>query len=106
MPDYIVPEELLKRLLNEAAQTAVKQFDLEHPCRLSPEERGVVHSLHEAMAEEGANHGTIRVIVQIGKSFQDVTRSFRRAFVVILILSAFAVVMLFFGREAALKFLK
>lgn len=106
MPDYIVPEELLKRLLNEAAQTAVKQFDLEHPCRLSPEERGVVHSLHEAMAEEGANHGTIRIIIQMGKSFQDVTKSFRRAGMVILILSVFVLLTLVFGRDVAMKVFK
>lgn len=106
MPDYIVPEELLKRLLNEAAQTAVKQFDLEHPCRLSPEERSVVHSLHEAMAEEGANHGTIRIIIQMGKSFQDVTKSFRRAGMVILILSVFILLALVFGRDVAMKVFK
>jgi hypothetical protein len=106
MPDYIVPEELLKRLLNEAAQTAVKQFDLEHPCRLSPEERGVVHSLHEAMVEEGANHGTIRIIIQMGKSFQDVTKSFRRAGMVILILSVFVLLALVFGQDVAMKVFK
>ena len=76
MPE--LTSDRITEICNEAAARAVAAFALEHPCRLNEYERGIVHTLADAITEEKANHGTLRVIVQIGKSYQDITGSIRK----------------------------
>lgn len=95
----------LERIAKRAAKEAVKEFAVEHPCRLSEAERGHVHALADAIEEEGANNGTIRVVIQFGKTFQDVTKSIRRAGVAVLVIIVVAVIGMF-GPELFAKFSK
>lgn len=76
MPE--LTEERIAQICQNAAVNAVEEFARAHPCRLNDHERGVVHALSDAIVEEKANHGTLRIIVQIGKSYQDITGSIRR----------------------------
>jgi hypothetical protein len=87
-------EQEMQEMARRAAVEAVALFAAEHPCRLTDSERGIVHSLHEALSEEGGNHGTLRVIVQVGKSFQDITKTARRTGLLILL-----VIILLFGMK-------
>lgn len=68
-----------KALIQEAAKAAVAEFSAQHPCWFSANERAMVHSMHESMVEEEANHQTIRIMIQFGKQWQDVTGKLGRA---------------------------
>ena len=98
-------EERISEICQNAARNAVAQFATEHPCRLNDAERGIIHALSDAIEEEKANHGTLRVIVQIGKSYQDITGSVRKfgIFIIFLLVIFFGIknapeLMKFFGR--------
>jgi hypothetical protein len=75
---YYITDERLDELIAKSATSAVKEFTKNHPCRFTDEEASMVHKQHEAHSEEGADAGTWRIIIQMGKSYQDVTRSMRR----------------------------
>ena len=70
-------EKQITEICTRSALEAVKEFSEKHPCRLSDSERSLVHAIHDIGIEEGANHGTWRVIVQTGKGWQDVTKKAR-----------------------------
>ena len=73
-------EEQQKELIKQA----IHEYNDSHPCKLSDEERHLVHSLHEIGREEGAHTGTWRVIVQCGVSLTDLTKKVRTSILVIL----------------------
>jgi len=64
--------------IKQIVKTAIAEYEAEHPCKLSVEERAMVHAQHDAMVEEGGNHGTWRVIVQWGVNMTDVTKQVRK----------------------------
>lgn len=68
----------MQAVINAAAKAAVAEYSKQHPCRFSDEEAGHVHALGEAMQEEGGNHHTIRIIVQLGNNYRDVTGQMRK----------------------------
>ena len=76
--------ELTPEQLKALVQEAVAEYESTHPCRLTDPERAMVHAQHEAMVEEGANHGTFRILFQWGVSVKDITKQVRRAVLVIL----------------------
>ena len=77
--------ELLNEIIDKAALRAVEEYAKTHPCRLTDSERALIHAQHAAMVEEGANHGTFRIIIQMGKSWQDVTGGLRKFGMLVLI---------------------
>jgi len=80
------PEET-KKLIKEA----IKEYNQDHPCKLSSGERHMVHAQHEIMDEEGADMGTWRIIIQYGVTVKDVTRKIRNSIILILALIVLAV---------------
>jgi hypothetical protein len=76
--------ELLEEMMERAAKKAVAEYTKEHPCHLTEPERSMIHSLHEAMIEEGANHGTWRVLIQWGVNLTDITKQVRRGILLII----------------------
>jgi len=91
MPE--LTEAKINEICDHAAKKAVAEFNKAHPCRLTDEDRGNIHALSDAIRDEKANHGTLRVIVQIGKSYQDITGSIRRfgIFIVLVIVLIFGI---------------
>jgi hypothetical protein len=75
-----------KAIAKAVAREALDEFIKERPCFFTTEERATLHAFHEVMGEEEANHGTLRIIVQFGKSFQDITKTLRRAGLLLLLL--------------------
>jgi hypothetical protein len=75
-----------KQLIRETVKEAVTSWRDSLPCYFNPAERSTVHALHEVMTEEDGNHGTLRVIIQFGKSFQDITKTLRRTGLLLLLL--------------------
>ena len=71
---YQVTDSHMKRLVNEV----LTEFAKEHACKFSAEERYHVHALAEVMKEEGANHGTLRVLIQWGVSLTDITKQVKK----------------------------
>lgn len=74
----------LEALCSRAANTAVALYVNTHPCKLSDDERGMIHAQHEALIEEGGNHGTLRVLIQWGVNMTDITKQVRRVILWIL----------------------
>lgn len=66
-------EELIKII-----ETTVDRCCKRHECFFNENERAMVHASHEAMVEEKANHGTIRVLFQWGVNLTDVTKQVRK----------------------------
>ena len=73
-------------------KATVAEVLAQHPCHFTEMERKHVHELSDAMIEEGGNGHTFRVIVQLGNSYRDVTKSFQKWGIVILV--AFVVVVM------------
>lgn len=80
----------IDEMIERAAKKAVIEFELAHPCLLSSAERGLVRALHEIGAEEGANTGTWRIIIQTGRGWQDVTKRGRNMALALLFLIVLA----------------
>ena len=80
-----------KNLIRETVQETIAQYQKAHPCRFTDDEAGNIHAMTEALREEGGNHQTIRVWVQFGKTYQDVTASARKWSLIILVLVVTAV---------------
>ena len=70
--------EELEALCSRAANTALALYAQTHPYKLSDDEGAMVSALHEALVEEGGNHGTLRVLIQWGVNMTDVTKQVRR----------------------------
>ena len=89
--------EITDERLAEIIEQTVKRCYSEHKCRLNNEEIALVQSTHEALVEEGGNHGTIRVLVQWGVNLTDITKQVRRAIILVVavIVLAFSVKMIF-----------
>ena len=89
--------EMTDERLAEIIEQTVKRCYSEHQCKLTKEEIALVQSTHEALVEEGGNHGTIRVLVQWGVNLTDITKQVRRAIILIIavIVLAFSVKMIF-----------
>ena len=63
-----------------------------HMCHFDEATRKRVHSFSEVMEQEGANHGTLIVLAQFGKSIQNITKKAITYFIIsiiVLILAAF-----------------
>lgn len=73
-----------KALIRETVQETIAQFSKAHPCRFTDSEAGNVHALAEALTEEGGNHQTIRIWVQFGRTYQDVTGIMRKGGMILL----------------------
>jgi hypothetical protein len=91
MPE--LTEARITQICQNAAVNAVEEFDRVHPCMLTEEDRGNIHALSDAIRDEKANHGTLRIIVQIGKSYQDITGSLRKfgMFIILLLVLLFGI---------------
>lgn len=77
-------ETRLDEIIEGAINRAIENFDIKHPCRFDASEIAMVKSQYESMVEENANHGTFRIMIQMGKSWQDITGGFRRAGLMVL----------------------
>ena len=80
-----------KALIEATAKATVAEAMKGHVCRFTDDEAGNIHAMNEALREEGGNHQTIRVWVQFGKTYQDVTASARKWSLIILVLVMTAV---------------
>ena len=82
----------IAKIVTDTVEATIRECEVKHVCHFREDERRTQHALHEALSEEGANHGTLRIIIQMGKSWQDVTKAARKfgMFVVLVILAALA----------------
>ena len=64
-------EEQLE-LVRETAKAVMKEAG--HLCHFDEEERKKLHAFNDVLDTEKADHGTLMVIVQFGKSIQNITR--------------------------------
>lgn len=87
--------ELTQEQLKDIIKEAVAEYESKHPCKLPIAERAMVHAQYEAMVEEGANHGTFRILFQWGVSVKDVTKQVRR-----IVLITLGLLVIIFGAKA------
>ena len=80
-----------KKVIEEAAAAAVEAYGEKHPCRFDDATAQTLHEIHAAKTQEGADSNTFRIIIQFGRSVQDVTKAMRKLLIVGLILAAIAV---------------
>ena len=71
-------EETARRVAPVAAAKAIEAFLENHPCRLTDDQFNMITAAGIAHKEEQADHGTWRIIVQMGRGYQDVTKGFRK----------------------------
>lgn len=83
-------EETARRVAAVAAAKAVETFMENHPCRLSDSEYSMIQAAGIAHKEEKADHGTWRIIIQMGKGYQDVTSGFRKFGIAVLVVIVLA----------------
>ncbi|MCX7008921.1 MAG: hypothetical protein NTY53_17025 [Kiritimatiellaeota bacterium] len=67
-----------KAVIEATAQATAEAMLKKHPCRFNEREAGNLHALSEALNEEEGNHHTLRIIVQFGRSIQDISKQARR----------------------------
>ena len=71
-------EETARRVAPVAAARAVEAFMENHPCKLTNNEYAMIQAAGIAHVEEKADHGTWRIMIQMGRGYQDVTAGFRK----------------------------
>ena len=62
-----------KIFVKQVVEETIAQYQKSHPCQFTVKEAGNLRAMTEVMDEEGANHGTIRIIFQFGRKVQDIT---------------------------------
>ena len=68
-----------QEIIDAAAKKAVAEFAKERPCRFDDDTAKTVHEIHDAKIAESADSQTFRIIIQMGKSWQDITKSMRKS---------------------------
>ncbi len=89
MPDsttFELKESHLREIVKDASLAAIAEHQKMISCHFNEHERKDLHALSDALREEGGNHGTFRVLIQLGTSFQDITKTLRKAGIVLLLL--------------------
>ena len=89
-----------KAIIEATAEATARRVMAAHVCPFTEAEVGHVKALGEAITEEGANHQTLRIVVQIGRSVQDVTGTVRKWAIIVLLMGALFVGMKLWGVKA------
>ena len=85
-----------RELIEATAEATVAEFTKAYHCRFTQDEARNVHALGEAMKEEGGNTLTLRVVVQLGNNYRDITAGLRK-WGVIMLFTIIAIVGALFG---------